>query len=210
MNRKLFLSSSFADVATLLVNVEPNLKGKHVCFIPTASKNEKVVFYVQAARKAFEKLGVIINDLELSSASKTEVQIALSTCDMIYVSGGNTFYLLQQMIQTGADRCIIEAVNQGKLYIGESAGSIVAASNIEYIKAMDNSKEACNLETYEALALVDFYPIPHFNNQPFKQVAHKIENDYKATLHVMGISNHEVIIVHNNHISKQHVTNKVN
>lgn len=52
---KLFLVSSFADVSDELISFETVLQGKTVTFIPTASKVEKVKFYVNAGKKALEK-----------------------------------------------------------------------------------------------------------------------------------------------------------
>lgn len=54
---KLFLVSSFADVSDELISFETELQGKTVTFIPTASKVEKVKFYVDAGKKALEKRG---------------------------------------------------------------------------------------------------------------------------------------------------------
>ena len=42
--KKMFLVSSFKDVAAILPNFEKNLKGKTVTFIPTASIPEKIKF----------------------------------------------------------------------------------------------------------------------------------------------------------------------
>jgi len=59
--KRLFLTSSFSSVAKLFEDFagEP-IKGKKLAFIPTASLVEKVRFYVDDDRKAFEKLGLII------------------------------------------------------------------------------------------------------------------------------------------------------
>ena len=62
----------------------------------------------------------------------------LRNCDCIYITGGNTFFLMQELRRTGTDRLIVEQVEEGKLYIGESAGAMVFAPNIEYAKKMDN------------------------------------------------------------------------
>ncbi len=61
--KKLFLTSSFSSVAKLFEDFtgEP-VKGKKLAFIPTASLVEKVRFYVDDDRKAFEKLGLIIEN----------------------------------------------------------------------------------------------------------------------------------------------------
>ena len=66
--KKLFLTSSFSSVAKLFEDFtgEP-VKGKKLAFIPTASLVEEVRFYVDDDRKAFEKLGLIIEELEVST-----------------------------------------------------------------------------------------------------------------------------------------------
>ena len=55
--------------------------------------------------------------------------------------GQTRFYLLQEMKRTGADKLLIEEVNKGKLYIGESAGAIVVAPDIEYSSAIDSKEK---------------------------------------------------------------------
>lgn len=194
--KKLFLTSSFKEVADTFMKFETNLKGKRVTFIPTASVVEKVVFYVKSGKKALEKLGLIVDILELSTATPVEIQTKLKNNDYIYITGGNTFFLLQELKRTGADKLIAMEVNAGKLYIGESAGAVVVSENIEYVKAMDSVKKAPDLTGYEALRLVDFYPVPHFNSTPFKKVAQNIIDTYSATLNLIPISNCDAILVH--------------
>ncbi|WP_042200870.1 peptidase E [Paenibacillus camerounensis] len=193
--KKLFLSASFKDVSSIFADFEENIRGKTVTFIPTASKVEKVVFYVEAGKKALEKLGVIIDELEISTSTINEISTKLRSNDFIYVTGGNTFFLLQELKRTGADEIIIEEVNAGKLYIGESAGAMVAAANIEYVKAMDSHKKSSGLLNFDALGLVDFYTVPHYTNFPFKKSAQKIMDNYSSTLKLSPISNNEAILV---------------
>ncbi len=198
--KKLFLSSSFNDVSKILTNYETAFAGKRVTFIPTASMVEKVVFYVSSGRKALEKMGLVVETLEISTASKPEIEEKLKNNDFIYVTGGNTFYLLQELKRTGTDKIIIEEVNAGKLYIGESAGAIVASANIEYAKGMDNMKKAPDLTNFDALGLVDFYPVPHYESSPFQKAAQKIIDNYSSKLNLIPISNQEAILVHNSNM----------
>lgn len=198
--KKLFLVSSFKDTANLFNEFEKDLSGKTVTFIPTASTVEKVVFYVSAGRKALEKMGLTIDELEISTASADEIRSKIKTNDFIYVTGGNTFYLLQELKRTGADKIIIEAVNSGKLYIGESAGAMVVSANIEYAKGMDSIKKAPDLKSLAALGLVEFYTVPHYTNPPFEKSAQKIIDTYSSTLNLTPISNKDAILVNNNEV----------
>ncbi|QIB69233.1 type 1 glutamine amidotransferase-like domain-containing protein [Aminipila butyrica] len=203
--KKLFLASSFKDVAPILANFENNLKGKTVTFIPTASLVEKVVFYVEAGKKALEKLGLIIDELDISTATANEISSKLKGNDLIYVTGGNTFFLLQELKRTGADQIIVEEVNGGKLYIGESAGAMVTAANIEYAKSMDSAKKAPNLIDFDALGLVDFYTVPHYTNSPFKKITQKIVDNYSSTLNLSPISNQDAILVSSNGVNIERI-----
>ena len=199
--RKLFLSSSFKDVASSLIDfVKEDIKGKTVTFIPTASINEKVKFYVGSARKAFEKMGVIVDELELTKATSEDILKRLKQNDYIYVSGGNTFFLLQELKRSGADKIIIDEINSGKLYIGESAGAMVVSPDIEYVKDMDNRKIASNLDAFAALNIIDFYPVPHYTNFPFVKAVEKILTKYESKLNLYPINNSQIILVENDEI----------
>lgn len=198
--KKLFLTSSFKDVYLIFKNFQNDLNGKRVTFIPTASIVEDVVFYVKEGKKSLEKLGLIVDELEISIASTDEIEHKIKNNDFIYVTGGNTFFLLQELKRTGADKLILSEVENGKVYIGESAGSIVTSNNIEYVEDMDNIEKAPNLKEYRGLGLIDFYPIPHYNCFPFKKIVQNIINKYTSNINLMPISNKEVILVNGDEV----------
>ena len=137
--KRIFLCSSFADVASILSkSVSVPLKGKTVAFIPTASIHEEYMQYVEDGRMALDSLGLIVNEIEITQCSKNKIKDVLYDCDCIYISGGNTFFLMQELRKTGTDKLIIEQIEKGKLYIGESAGAMILVPNIEYAKDMDD------------------------------------------------------------------------
>lgn len=199
--KKLFLSSSFKDVATLFLDfADIDLKGKTITFIPTAAVHEKINFYVKSGRKALEQMGLLIDELEISTAPSFEISKKLQENDYIYISGGNTFFLLQELRKTGADKIIEEQIGLGKLYIGESAGSMILSPTIEYVKDMDNYKTATDLADFRALNIVNFYPLPHRNSFPFKKIVEKIIFKYESVLQLMPISNSQAILVDGNDV----------
>ena len=200
--RKLFLASSFKDVVNLLPDFAgEELNGKTVTFIPTASIPESVKFYVSSGKKALEKLGLKVDELELTKATAEEISVKICKNDYIYITGGNTFYLLQELKKTGADKIIIAQINAGKLYIGESAGSMVVSPNIEYAKGMDDYKKAPVLDNFYALGMVEFYPLPHHTNFPFKKAVEKIIAKYESDIKLYPISNSQAIFVNDDSIT---------
>jgi dipeptidase E len=193
---KLFLSSSFQDVADLFTDfIDCELAGKTVTFIPTAALHEKVNFYVKSGKKALEKLGLKVEELELSTANQTDILSKLQNNDFIYVTGGNTYFLLQELKRTGADKIIKEQILSGKPYLGESAGSIILSPDIEYVKDMDDCEIAADLKGFDALHVIDFYPLPHHKCFPFQKAVEKIISKYEDTLDLKPITNSQVILV---------------
>ena len=195
--RKLFLSSYFRDVAPLLKGFTNNTcEGKKVVFIPTASILDKTPFYVKADKNALERLGLIVEELEITETSYEEIVSKFLAADYIFVSGGNTFFLLQELKRTGTDKLIIEHIHKGKIYIGSSAGSAILSKDIEYLKFMDDLNVAPDLSNnFTSLGIVDFYVVPHCKNFPFRKIAKRMITEYSNQLDLRAISNKQVITV---------------
>ena len=199
--RKLFLASSFSEVASLFPKFAgEEIKGKRVTFIPTASLVEEVRFYVDDDRKAFEELGIIVEELEITTASPDKILEVLNRNDYIFVSGGNTFYLLQELRRKGADILITEQIRAGKLYIGTSAGSIILCPDIEFVKEMDYNHTAPELQSFTGLNIVYFYILPHYLDFPFEEITQNIVKKYGKKLDLRPISNKQVITIAGNRI----------
>ena len=199
--RKLFLASSFSEVASLFPKFAgEEIKGKRITFIPTASLVEEVRFYVDDDRKAFEELGIIVEELEITTASPDKISEILNRNDYIFISGGNTFYLLQELRRKGADTLITEQIRAGKLYIGTSAGSIILCPDIEFVKEMDYNHTAPELQSFTGLNIVDFYILPHYLDFPFEEITQNIVKKYGKKLDLRPISNKQVITIAGNRI----------
>ncbi|MFD1804890.1 peptidase E [Pasteurella oralis] len=201
--KKLFLSSSFAEVIDLFIHFIGNLQGKTITFIPTASHVEEVTFYVDDAKNALIQQGAKIDELDISTATFEQINEKLNNNDFIYISGGNTFFLLQELKRSGADKLIIQQVNAGKLYIGESAGAMITSPNINYVQLMDSREPAPDLVDNNALNLVNFHTLPHYTNVPFIEATQQIIETYSATLNLVPINNTQALIVNNDIVEIQ-------
>ncbi|MDR2513673.1 MAG: Type 1 glutamine amidotransferase-like domain-containing protein [Christensenellaceae bacterium] len=195
--KKLFLTSFFKGVAEAFPNFAgAELGGKTVCFIPTASLPEKVTFYVGADKKALQKLGLIVEELEITKTPMERIRECILRADYLFVSGGNTFFLLQELRRTEAGKLIAEQIHRGTPYIGASAGSMILAGNIEYAQHMDSPAAAPDLNgDFEALSVTPFSVLPHATNAPFKKAAEKILAAYGDRLDLRPISNNQAIAV---------------
>lgn len=194
--QKLFLASLFKDVSQIFIDfANENLVGKTVTFIPTAAIPDKLDFHIRYSKELLAKMGLIVDELEISTATYSEIVKKLETNDYIYVAGGNTFFLLQEMNRTGAGNLIKTQINTGKLFIGESAGAILVAPDIEYSKDTDNALMAPNLKSFKALNIVDFYPVPHYDDASLKEAVEIVISKYGTKLPLVPFSNSQAILV---------------
>ncbi|MDO5303628.1 MAG: Type 1 glutamine amidotransferase-like domain-containing protein [Clostridia bacterium] len=188
---KLFLCSHFSNVGSL---IKEELNNKRVAFIPTASLHEGYTGYVRSARKLFKKLGSQITELDISTATYSTTKEVLENSDIIYFTGGNSFFLIDQLRKTGTDKLLKQELAKGKLMIGESAGAIVCAPTITYIEQMDKKPKNYSQEDDAGLNLIDFYVLPHYLTMPYRKASKKITADF-SDLNLCPINNHQAIVV---------------
>lgn len=199
--KKLLLVSMMHNVTDVLKKAEPHLAGKTAVYIPTAVIPEvdeienAVREMADEETKMLESMGLKVDELEVSTAPYEKISDSLHKSDIIFVGGGNTFFLLQELKRTGADQILIREVENGKMYIGESAGAVAACPDIGYCTEMDSPDKAPDLTDYSGLGLVDFYVVPHLGNQVLGAGAEKIIEKYSNELDLKIITDEQAILV---------------
>lgn len=192
--KKLFLTSSFSDVAHYFEKfVGYQIKGKSVTFVTTAAVPEECTGYIDDDKDSFERLGVTIDEFDVSGKTRSEIEKTFAKNDFIYVSGGNTFYLLQELKKSMADQLLAEQIDNGKIYIGVSAGSMVLSPDISYVQLIDDRSKAPDLINFTGLGIIPFYPLPHFMSEPFSDVIEKVLEHYENQLSLVAITNAQAI-----------------
>ena len=172
-------------------------ESKKILFIPTATNVDEYKKYIHLTQKVFEDFGYEVENFDISVFSEETVKEKISETKIIFVSGGNTFYLLQELKKKNLISYLRGKIENGLLYIGESAGSVITAPNIEYADIVDDKALATELNDYTGLNLVDFYVVPHFEEEPFVESSRKVVGLYKDKLDLKVINNKEVVLVEN-------------
>ena len=80
-------------------------------------------------------------------------------------------------------------------YIGESAGAIIAAPDIEYNQIMDDKTLAPDLTDYSALSVFDHSVLPHLGEFPFETSSRETLERYRNSLKLIPLNNHEAVLV---------------
>lgn len=156
-----------------------------VLFIPTASRAKEELAYVNASRQELLDLG--IGQLSTLNLDHKLTEEEVQNVDVIYVCGGNTFYLLQKIRESGFDQLL---KHFDGLYIGVSAGSIVVGPNIEVAAPWDEND--VKLSDTTGLRLVNFAVVPHYQRKD-KTIVEELIN--RADYEILGLTDNQAALV---------------
>jgi len=165
MNNIILTSSGFSN-PEIMKKVEEyfdeKLSDKKVAIITTASEDKEKNEFAILAYSQFREMGlenVIFFDIEKQNPRE------LSDFDIIYVNGGNTYYLLDWTRKSGFDSVVKEFLQKGGLYIGVSAGSIIAGPSIEILNYTKGDPNLIGLTDLSAMGLTSSVIEPHYTRE---------------------------------------------
>lgn len=200
--KKVFLTSSLGSVADdLSKHLDSDVK--KFLFVTTASELEKGdKWWLKADRESMAKLGYDQEDYTLTGKSKEEVEKKLKEVDGIIVAGGNTFHLLKQIQKSNTAKSIIDFVENGGVYIGSSAGSMVAGPDIWISREQKELDKVGELKDYKGLGLTDIIIQPHWGSGSFKKsyLDEIMENSYVPEYKQILLSDSQYVIIEDKNI----------
>jgi dipeptidase E len=149
-----------------------------MAFIPTASnfeggdKDWLIEDLVNCKNLGFKSIDMV----DISALSKDMWLPRLQKVDILFFEGGNTFYLMHWIEKSGLKE-LLPKMLETKIYVGVSAGSMVACKSLELSDSnklyFEDSNEGDD-KNKEGLGFADFSIIPHLNSSYFTDV--KLEN----------------------------------
>lgn len=160
----IFLTSQASRVMDKVVKRLPKPAAElKLAFVPTAGDpygDNKP--WMDADRAKLVDLGFQVENFDLKGKTEAETREILSKFDVIFVAGGNTFYLLNEARKSGFDKVVPELVKKGTIYIGSSAGSYLACPSIVHAGWKHADRNQVGLTDLTGLNLVDFIVVCHY------------------------------------------------
>jgi len=196
MIKRIFLTSSVNFVARDIAKKIGGAKGQKLLYIYTAGELKKgEAQWQKDDRQALSRAGFEVIKYTITGKTRETIKKNLKKVGIIYVGGGNTFYLLEKIQQTKCAGVIREAVNAGKIYIGTSAGSIIAGPDIYPSYSLDVINEAPNLKGYKGLGLVGFVVLPHWGSANFKEryLKNRLAHSYNEKNKLILLNNYQYV-----------------
>lgn len=121
-----------------------------VLMIPTAAITDEQRKYVEISRDELLGIGVQEENIVQIPPGEPVYYDPMMDFHALYVCGGDTEHLLKEIMKTGFDMRIRRFLGEGGVYVGISAGSIVAGPRVGNL---------------EGLKLVDTIIVPHYSDE---------------------------------------------
>lgn len=160
MKKMILASTSTIHGSGYLEYLHPTLEGhlkelETVTFIPFARPNGiSYDRYTDAVRNSFAKINIKVIGIH----TYKDMKDALLNSEAIFIGGGNTFELLNQLYQQQLLVPLKNTIENGIPYLGTSAGSNICGLNIKNT----NDMPIIYPPSFEALAIIPFNINAHY------------------------------------------------
>jgi len=177
---KLFLTSTGLENKEIARNFEMMFlpkEPKDLSFLVVSIQDsEQDAFYLEKTLSEIKNTDAVNIDV---FKLRNEKFVADKEYDVVFVCGGNTFDYLDRIRKTGlADYLLSFSKKEKSVYVGVSAGSVVAGPDISIAGwGKEGDKNDIGLKDLRGLGLIDFLIYPHYR----KELKNELDEFKKTT-----------------------------
>ena len=156
----------------------------------------------KALTMLFQSLGFQTLDIDLRKYTEKTDQLTdeLRSCQLIWCSGGNAFWLRYVMKTSGFDKIIKPLLTTGIVYGGWSAGVVVVGPSLHPIELMDDPNKAPEI-IWDGLRLIDFFIWPHWDKEKYLPLQREASMRMKELQYkLVTLHDGEALIIENNQV----------
>ena len=166
---------------------------KPILYIPLAMKKENYASCKKWFSKEIKYIG--INSFETVTSSKELLEKDLNSYCALFIGGGNTYKLLNELSENGNIEKIQNYLNNNGIIFGGSAGAIIFGKNINTCLIDDGND--VNLKNCDGFNyLNDFSILCHLNKSNFKKNYNYLK-EYSKKNKVLYLPEEDVIFINN-------------
>jgi dipeptidase E len=144
--------------------------------ITTAYKvSRSNIEFFKKVSEIIKENGYHMEDFDIEGKTKEEIKDFFKDKNVVHIEGGNTFYLLKAIRKTGFADILKELLDEGKVYIGTSAGSYVMCPTIEVSDWNPDGKDRFGVTDFTALNYVPFVLKVHYKDEAENLVKEKMK-----------------------------------
>ena len=160
------------------------LEQERIAYITTAAKGTASRAHSEECIRRMTMKEYRFEEIDIEGKDEFALRKMLKDKTMILVAGGNTFYLLKHVKESGFDIVVKELVDQGVVYAGSSAGVYIACPTIEMATWKGRDSNHVGLTDLTAMNLVPFLIVAHYEPEQ-KEIIEKHVNASKYPVKIL-------------------------
>lgn len=153
-------------------------------YITTSAKGARDKSFFENVKNIIRDNGYDFEEVDIESKTKEELKSFFKDKNVIHMEGGNTFYLLRAIRETGFAEILKELLEEGKVYIGTSAGAYIACPSIDVANWDKTGKSRFGLTDFAALNYVPFVLKVHYTDEQEAKVKEGMQT-LKYPIHIL-------------------------
>ncbi len=166
-----------------------------IAFIPNAGDTYADPYFVHESEQRLQLLGLQTRTIDLRKVnSSSEFEEQMSDCSGIFVAGGNSYNLLNELYRSGSFSPLKRLVSEGFPYFGESAGAVILYRSIEPVAMIDDPQDVPNIISTDAFDLVDFITLPHIDREKYSDLFESFYEKFSPAHKIVRIRDDQAII----------------
>lgn len=189
----LLTSAGFENphVGAVFVSLLRDPASARAALFMTAARTDPEKRYATLCQRELQDVG--IRDIRIREMDHALTPHDFDDLDAVYISGGNTFYLLKKMRDCGFKTALVPFLERGGVYVGVSAGSIVPGPAIE-TAGWGGGADAndVGLTDLAGLGVVDFSILPHFTPDQRDEISALRD---RAEYDVLTLTDNQAVLV---------------
>ncbi len=194
---KLYLSSLGVPNTVELLRQLPKKAELSVAIIPNAwdvYSADRRVSEIAKTKDSFVAMGTRPQLVDITKLSGDALQAEIAKHDLLWVMGGNSFYLNYYVHESGLSVCIKALLNEGIVYGGESAGAVLACPTLHGVELLDDPALAPKL-IWEGLGLIRDGIVPHWGLEKYADKLEQCKTEMEKYVNVITLSNDQALVV---------------
>jgi dipeptidase E len=194
MKRILITSSGFLrkPIREEIKKFVPQKEDLKVAYIPSASRVVKDDEYAKKDVEIMQGLGYVVDEIDLAEVTGEMLEQRLRENDVIYVQGGNPYWLLKEARESGFMDIVPKLINEGMPYVGKSAGAYILSPAVVVPEWLGGNWRRFDVEDTRGMGIVDFVWAAHYVDE-YDQILKKEAGN--VGFEVRAITNDQAILV---------------
>jgi dipeptidase E len=190
----LFSTPTPTNIDKVLRQIFPDeLKDKVLAYMPSDGSNAPQK-YIKEWKNYAKKHNAGFNLINISKIDSGKEKNKLLSSNILVISGGNTFKLLDNLRESSLDNTILEFIKKENFVLsGFSAGALILTPTIEVCNLPNYDKNEVGLEDLTGLGIVNFEVFPHYSEQEYKDLLKEYKKQTKNE--VREITNENCIVL---------------